>query len=312
MPVGCWQVHQDTDRVVGSPLCPACYDYPGHALFNAKASALWGNFTDLVYLRLGTVGGLTRKQVRSSLRVSFAKVSEYQARGVVHFHALIRLDGPSGPVDDPPPWADASVLRVACESAAETASAAVPFTEAIGEREVQFGRQLLGREVRMEGGREGAEKVAAYLAKYVTKGTEEAHGVPRRIKSRDEFGFSSTTPRVRNLMYACWDLGGVPALADLGLRRWCHMLGFPGHVATKSVSYSIPYKVLREVRAAFKRAGLGFDPDGVLVESNWGYGWRGYSVGLGELAAGIAEKRAFNRELAQDARDEARAAGEDW
>jgi hypothetical protein len=26
--------------------------------------------------------------------VSFAKVAEFQRRGVVHFHALIRLDGP--------------------------------------------------------------------------------------------------------------------------------------------------------------------------------------------------------------------------
>jgi len=31
-------------------------------------------------------------------RVSFAKVAEYQVRGVVHFHAIIRLDGP--PIDE--------------------------------------------------------------------------------------------------------------------------------------------------------------------------------------------------------------------
>ena len=41
------------------------------------------------------------------LRVSFGKVAEYQARGVVHFHALIRLDAvrdtPDGPELVAPP-----------------------------------------------------------------------------------------------------------------------------------------------------------------------------------------------------------------
>ena len=29
--------------------------------------------------------------------MQYAKVAEYQARGLVHFHALIRLDGSDGP-----------------------------------------------------------------------------------------------------------------------------------------------------------------------------------------------------------------------
>lgn len=29
--------------------------------------------------------------------VSFAKVAEYQQRAAIHFHAVVRLDGPSGP-----------------------------------------------------------------------------------------------------------------------------------------------------------------------------------------------------------------------
>jgi hypothetical protein len=41
---------------------------------------------------------VTRRQARKLVRVSFAKVGEYQARGVIHFHAIIRLDGP--PNDD--------------------------------------------------------------------------------------------------------------------------------------------------------------------------------------------------------------------
>ena len=29
--------------------------------------------------------------------VQYAKVAEYQRRGVIHFHALVRLDGPKTP-----------------------------------------------------------------------------------------------------------------------------------------------------------------------------------------------------------------------
>src|SRR5262249_25828594 len=48
------------------------------------------------------------------VRLSFGKAAEYQRRGVVHFHALIRLDGrdPDNPdtVLPPPAWATVFVL----------------------------------------------------------------------------------------------------------------------------------------------------------------------------------------------------------
>jgi hypothetical protein len=51
---------------------------------------------------LACQAGLTAKALAAQVRVSFAKVAEYQRRGVVHFHAIIRLDGPAGPVTGPP------------------------------------------------------------------------------------------------------------------------------------------------------------------------------------------------------------------
>uniref|UniRef100_UPI00313E8928 replication initiator n=1 Tax=Streptomyces sp. AC1-42W TaxID=2218666 RepID=UPI00313E8928 len=41
--------------------------------------------------------------LNSALRVSFAKVAEYQKRGLVHFHAVIRFDGPDGHTSRPRP-----------------------------------------------------------------------------------------------------------------------------------------------------------------------------------------------------------------
>ena len=47
--------------------------------------------------------GLSETAARQLVRVQFAKVAEYQRRGVIHFHALIRLDGRPTDLDPYPP-----------------------------------------------------------------------------------------------------------------------------------------------------------------------------------------------------------------
>jgi Replication initiator protein, pSAM2 len=97
-PLWCNSVHRGEDPDIGQPLCPDCYDYTGHVLFNWHAPELWRRFT--IALRRT----LTR-HLRSigtdpnALRVSFVKVAEYQRRAVIHYHTLIRLD----PTDDTTP-----------------------------------------------------------------------------------------------------------------------------------------------------------------------------------------------------------------
>ncbi len=48
----------------------------------------------------------------------FVKVAEYQARGVVHFHAVIRLDAPGEDYQPPPPGITADMLCDAIGQAA--------------------------------------------------------------------------------------------------------------------------------------------------------------------------------------------------
>jgi hypothetical protein len=45
----------------------------------------------------------TARAATSLVRVQFAKVAEYQRRGIIHFHALIRLDGVATDDDAYPP-----------------------------------------------------------------------------------------------------------------------------------------------------------------------------------------------------------------
>jgi hypothetical protein len=68
----------------------ATTDYTASVLFNAYAAELWRRFVLAFRRRLAKSAGLRTKELRDVLLVSFAKVAEYQRRGVVHFHAVIR------------------------------------------------------------------------------------------------------------------------------------------------------------------------------------------------------------------------------
>ena len=100
--VGCDVVHEENDGQVGEPLCAECFDYAGAVLWNAHAGELWRRTTIGIQRRLAQVLGLAGCRFQDVARLSFAKVVEYQRRGVVHLHAVIRVDGPCGPSDPPP------------------------------------------------------------------------------------------------------------------------------------------------------------------------------------------------------------------
>jgi hypothetical protein len=91
-PTGCWRRHEADDPCLGEPICLDCFDYEAAVMWNALAPALWRRTT--IYLRraLARAAGLTPAELARVVQVSYAKVAEYQRRGVVHFHALIRLD----------------------------------------------------------------------------------------------------------------------------------------------------------------------------------------------------------------------------
>ena len=99
--ISCPVRHIDEDPRLGQPMCPDCYDYTAAVLFNAHAGDLWRRFTTYLPRYLARLVGVSGKQMRAELRTRYVKVAEYQARGVVHFHAVIRLDA-SGEGYQPP------------------------------------------------------------------------------------------------------------------------------------------------------------------------------------------------------------------
>ncbi|MFB7631714.1 replication initiator [Streptomyces sp. NPDC056149] len=299
---GCPATHDATDPLIGQPLCPDCYDYPAHVLWHAHAGRLWKAFTDNLYNHLAARTGRTRTGLRRAVRVSYAKVAEYQKRAAVHVHAVVRLDGATGPGDPPPAWVSTEDLTAAVRTAAAAVHLRTPYSRALGEHELRWGSQLDARPLRTFNGHEGLadEAVAAYVAKYVTKGANDTGaGTDHRLSSWADIDAIPVTPHVRALMRACWRLGGLPEFEPLRLRAWAHTLGYRGHILTKSRVYSATYAALREERASYQ--GHESLPD-VDTDAHWRYVGSGHTPGAALIATGIAEDLSRNRELARETR----------
>ncbi|MFF3245769.1 replication initiator [Streptomyces sp. NPDC002870] len=296
--------HTAADPLVGQPLCRDCYDYAGHVLWHAHTGELWARFTRGVRRVLASSAGLVQTRFPEHARLSFAKVAEYQRRAAIHVHAVVRLDGPSGPNDPPPPWATVGALTDAVRAAAEAVTVHSSHSPAIGERALRWGVQLDARPLRASGDVEGPEDaaVAAYVAKYVTKGAADtAAGTDYRLTSAGDIETAVVSSHVRSLMRACWRLGGLQEFESLRLRAWAHALGFRGHILTKSRAYSTTYASLRAERAEHERTAVGIDvphDPGTATDAHWRYIGSGHTPGAALIAAGIAEDLARNREIA--------------
>ncbi|MEU1600416.1 replication initiator protein RepSA [Streptomyces sp. NPDC005708] len=307
----CGTRHGEDAPELGTALDPDTYDYAGAVLWNNHASDLWRYFT--IYLRreIAKRAGLTQKAAREQSRLSFGKVAEYQKRGAVHFHAVMRFDGPEGPDTPPPAWATLDLLSDAIRAAAARVAVDVPPAGDQSARTLRWGTQLDVQPIGAFGGGEDIteQAVASYVAKYATKAAETTGTVDRRIGNREALTLLDVPDHPRRLIEACLDLH--PLYPDRKLRDWAHMLGFRGHFSTKSRRYSTTLGALRQVRADYRatqqRAALGLpDPDDdpeatTLTLAHWTYAGHGHTPGESWLAATIRRDIQLNRETAREA-----------
>ncbi|GHH77556.1 hypothetical protein GCM10018793_25910 [Streptomyces sulfonofaciens] len=267
-------------------------------LWHAHAGKLWDRFALGVRRQLASAAGLAQSDFTAHARLSFARVAEYQRRGAVHIHAVVRLDGPAGPDDEAPSWATVDRLTEAVRTAARRVTAMTPYSPAVGELALSWGAQIDVRPIRTNDGGPDDDAVAAYVAKYVTKGASETGaGLDHRISSTDEIDAAAVGPHVRTLMRTSWRLGGLPEYAPLRLRDWAHTLGYRGHILTKSRAYSTTYAALRAQRA--EHAGHT-DRPGTVTDAYWRYVGSGHSPAGTLIAFGIATDATTNRETIRD------------
>ena len=280
-PKGCACDHGSEDADLGDPLCEACYDYEGHVVWQYFAPELWRRFTIQLRRQFASELGMTQTAAARVVRIQFAKVAEFQRRGAVHFHAILRVDGVD-PVDLFPPAPD-FVSEAQLVSAVRAAARKVEYQapSVTGETEapiLRWGRQLDVQPIVRRDGLDGSlsdRAVAAYIAKYATKATEDLDG--------NRAGTLSHIRRIRgtaDLISRESDPEGPYAL----LGKWAHMLGFRGHFSSKSRRYLVTLGALRGARRDWRLARSaelareeGFDVNEVLVVGSWrfaGMGWR--------------------------------------
>lgn len=145
----CNQRHARDEPLLGEPFCSDCYDYTGAVQFNAFAPELWRRFTITLRRALARRAGITGVALTRYVRISYAKVAEYQRRGVVHFHAIIRLDGPAGPATRPPAWATVELPTAAIDQAARAVHVDSPNTHGVAARTLVWAaRTTFGRSPR--------------------------------------------------------------------------------------------------------------------------------------------------------------------
>lgn len=301
---------------MGTPLNPERYDYESAVLWNAHAGMLWRRFTVHLRREIARRAGLTQRELPERARVSFAKVAEYQKRGAVHFHAVIRLDGPAGGDSRPPHWASAELLTDAIRTAASRAVAPGPVLDG-RTHTFAFGRQLDTRTIHgpdLDGGQTLTDRaVAAYIAKYATKGAETATGtLDRRLRFVAELAGMDLPAHAERLIRTAWTLGARKDLEHLRLRAWAHMLGFRGHFSTKTRRYSTTLGALRAARAEWQRlqAALARGEDTqhrdgsetTLVLAQWTYTGTGLTPAEQWLSASLADTPAGPTTEGADAR----------
>ncbi|TDQ51511.1 replication initiator [Actinorugispora endophytica] len=315
----CARYHRADDPLIGAPLDPDAYDYARQVMWNNHAGELWRRFT--VYLRrhLAAAVGMTQAEFNAAVRVSYAKVAEFQARGVVHFHAVIRLDSmrKDGIICPPPTWVSVAHLDAAVASAAAAVLVTTdPVPGLLPALFLRWGIQLDTHAITTDAFTAGSlteEAVAAYIAKYATKSTTDTGALDRRIRSLDDLDRIGVTAHQRRIIEACWTLADVLDLEERKLREWAHMLGFRGHFSTKSRRYSTTLGALRQVRRDYRahqarQTGtddlLGdLDDDGAttLIVGTFAFAGQGYDHSVDAwMAANHHRGRIENRQIARE------------
>jgi hypothetical protein len=249
-PLSCMAIHEQDDPVVGQPLCPDCYDYASAVVWQWWAPELWRRFTITLRRMLAHHLHVPPARLGRVASVQYAKVAEYQLRGAVHFHSLVRLDGPQtrDGFAPAPTTVTAPVLSTLVEAAARAVRVtADPVHDDDIPRVLAFGTQVDTRPVRTTSRTDDPDReltpgqVAGYLAKYATKSATDT-------EAEDSTHLRRLHATARALAARTTSADQDPTAPYGLLGKWAHTLAFRGHFATKSRRYSVTLGALRRAR----------------------------------------------------------------
>ncbi|WP_336502452.1 replication initiator [Candidatus Frankia alpina] len=268
--------------------------------------------------------------------MSYIKVAEAQARGAIHFHAVLRLDDATtdpGSWAPPPAWATADLLAAAWRWAVRRAVQPCPDphrhdlpTQLVPAPVVRppmaaarWGEQVDVRPLVVDSGDLTPATVGNYLAKYVTKSVTDSGALDSRIRDAEDLYTRCLflPDHQAELVKTAWRLAAWSDFRDLGMNRWAHQYGFNGHWITKSRAYSTTFAACRERRRTWARThtpagaertpldawGRPEDDDQVITLATWRYQASGHArTGDQALADMAADQARSRREAARDSR----------
>ncbi len=298
-PRRCDSTHRPDDQRLGQPICAACFDYRGAVIWNASVGELWRRTTIAVQRQLATRAGLSRRQLREAVRISYAKVVEYQRRGLVHVHTVVRLDDAADPGEMPDGRLDLTLLTDAVTAAIPGVRCPSPDISVLP-GPIRWGAQLDVHPISPDG--TVPKSVAGYLAKYATKSTDPAGVLDHRLRAGDLDRLDQKlSPHMARMVRTAWELGALPQLEHLRLRAWAHTLGFRGHWLTKSRCYSTTFASLRAARQQWHLDHGPVEHSAAdITMGQWSYSGRGWAnEGDAWLARTAAEGSMTARRVAR-------------
>ncbi len=216
-----------------------CYDHDHHVVWNLFSTELWHRTkqaADRYLAQLCKARGLPpvakttpggKVRMVPAAQLTHGKAAEMQRRAVVHFHALIRLDGvhPDDPdaVLIPPPGIDVDDIIAAFHHAVRSISFTTPpHPDRPQGWQIRWGDPDKGFDIQpltlagdgsitddMIGEQVAAQK-AGYLAKYTTKSTEATGFSSTRITADTISQYRPDGDHIARLIAACWRLGRDP------------------------------------------------------------------------------------------------------
>jgi uncharacterized Zn-finger protein len=282
--LACSRHHDDGEPEIGSPLCDFCYHYADAVLWNAESSRLWNRSYEQIRRRLAIALGVSFEELSQHVRLNYLKVAEFQRRGLVHFHVVLRADGPGELFSPPPPELTTELLASIIKNVVKEFSI-------IGPRgTVSWGRQFQVADASTLN--RDDLRIAAYVAKYATKSADGSLDFARGFNSRSEILRVNSPSHLQQLALTAWDLAQDPSLVKLNTRGHAHTFGFRGQLITKSRHYSTRFQDLRDARAEHMKSSYSDEP----VEGSFSYEGRGYDD---PRATAIAE---FLHQLSVEAR----------
>jgi hypothetical protein len=230
---------------------------------------------------------------------------------VIHYHALIRLDGyhpdcPDAIVPSPPVISRQMFADTVAGAFRKTAYTSTPHP-AHGDKgwRIAWGDKGLDlKHVNAPGGEVNLAQITGYIAKYTTKSTEVTGLAVGRLDDLSAELHGDPATHLGRLIRACWTLGDHPEWYRL--RRWAHQFGYGGHITTKSRAFSVTLGFIRHQRTIWRRT-LGHphtwhDEEADRVVYQLGYHATGWiSTGDALLANSAADAARRRAEAARDA-----------